>query len=102
MSRGTYVIVTSKPGQFHAELTEGLNAVECFEYVANGRIRARFVIAELAAPTRLRIIDETPRLGANLVPTKFLEKFQTLQGARRELESLASTGQAELKQVTCS
>ena len=99
---GTYVIVTSKPGQFHAELTQGLNAVECFEYVANGRVRARFVIAELAAPTRLRIIDETPPQVVNLVPTKFLEKFQTVQRARHELESLASTGQAELKRVTCS
>ena len=102
MSRGTYVIVTSKPGQFHAELTEGLNPVECFEYVANGRIRARFVIAELASPTRLRIVDETPPQVVNLVPTKFLAKYQTLQGARDELEALATTGQAELKRVTCS
>jgi hypothetical protein len=102
VSRGTYVIVTSKPGQFRAELTEGFNAVECFEYIANGRVRARFVIAELAAATRLRLVDETPPEVVNLVPTKFLEKFQTLEGARHELESLASTGQAVLKRVTCA
>src|SRR5690349_17681280 len=94
-----YVIVTSKPGRFHAELTEGLRAVESYEYVANGRTRARFVIAQLAAPTKLRIVDETPPHVVNLVPTKFLEKFQTVEGARRELETLASSGHAVLTRV---
>jgi hypothetical protein len=94
-----YVIVTSKPGQFHAELTEGLSAVESYDYVANGRTRARFVIAQLAAPTKLRIVDETPPQVVNLVPTKFLEKFQTIDAARRELETLASSGQAVLTRV---
>jgi hypothetical protein len=96
-----YVIVTSKPGQFRAELTEGLHAVESYEYVAYGRTRAHFVIAELAAPARLRIIDETPPEAVNLVSTKFLEKFQTLERARRELETLASSGQAVLTRVSC-
>jgi hypothetical protein len=92
MKQGKYVILTSKPGQFHAELTEGLRAVESYDYAFCGRKRARFVIAELDRPTRVRIVDETPPEVVNLVPTKFLEKFPTVEAARRELQALASSG----------
>ena len=94
-----FVIVTSKPGQFHAELTEGLRAIEAYDYMVFGRKRAHFVIAELASPTKVRIVDETPPRVVNLVPTKFLEKFRTIENARRELESLATSGQAVLTRV---
>jgi hypothetical protein len=50
------------------------------------------VIAKLEGPTRVRIVDETPPLVVNDVPTKFLEKFATVEGARRELEQLAAHG----------
>lgn len=92
---GTYVILTSKPGQFRTEVVEGLQAVESYEYTYCGRKRAQFVIAELKAPTKVRIVDETPPMVVNLVPTKFLEKFKTVEGARHELEALASSGGAE-------
>jgi hypothetical protein len=90
-----FVILTSKPGQFRSEPTEGLQPVEAYDYSFCGRMRAHFVIAKLAQPTRVRIVDETPPLVVNLVPTKFLEKFDTVEGARRELEELASAGGAE-------
>jgi hypothetical protein len=89
-----YVILTSKPGQFRTEVVDGLEPVESYDYAAAGRMRAHFVIAKLDAPTKVRIVDETPPPAVNLVPTKFLEKFRTLEGARRELETLAAGGGA--------
>jgi len=51
----------------------------------------------------VRIVDETPPQVVNLVPTKFLEKFKTVEAARRELEALASSGgsEAALTRVQC-
>ena len=88
----SYVILTSKPGQFRTEVTEGLEPLEAYEYLCFGRKRAVFVIARLAAPTRIRIVDETPPPVVNWVPTKFLEKFASLERARGELQDLAKSG----------
>jgi len=88
----SYVILTSKPGQFRTEVTEGLEPLEAYDYLCFGRKRAGFVIARLAAPTRIRIVDETPPPVVNYVPSKFLEKFETVEGARRELQELAQSG----------
>ena len=98
----SYVILTSKPGQFRTEAGDGLQPLESYEYTYAGRTRARFVIAELKAPTKVRIVDESPPPVVNLVPTKFLEKFKTIEGARRELEELAAAGgeQAALTKVS--
>lgn len=91
------MILTSKPGQFHTEAGDGLRPVEAYDYLLCGRRRAHFVIAEITAPTRVRIVDETPPPAVNLVPSKFLEKFDTVEGARRELESLARSGGADFE-----
>ena len=90
-----YVILTSKPGEFRTEVVDGLEPVESYDYTFCGRMKAHFVIAEITAPTKVRIVDETPPLVVNLVPTKFLEKFRTVEGARHELEQLAGTGGSE-------
>ena len=87
-----YVILTSKPGQFHTELTEGLEPLEAYEYLCFGRKRADFVIARLATPTRIKIVDETPPPVVNFIPSKFLEKFESVERARRELQELARSG----------
>jgi hypothetical protein len=87
-----FVILTSKPGEFRTEIGAELRPVESYDYSFCGRMRAHFVIAEITAPTKVRIVDETPPLVVNLVPTKFLEKFATVERARHELESLASSG----------
>jgi hypothetical protein len=88
----SYVILTSKPGQFRTELTEGLEPLEAYDYLCCGRKRAGFVIARLAAPTRICIVDEAPPPVVNYVPSKFLAKFETVERARRELDRLARSG----------
>lgn len=93
----TYVILTSKPGQFRTEPGPGLRLVEAYDYVFCGRVRARFVIAELEHPTRVRVIDEVPPETVNLVPSKFLEPFGDLQAARRELQALGRFGTMEVE-----
>jgi hypothetical protein len=87
-----YVILTSKPGEFRTELTDGLAPVDAYDYVCAGRKRAHFVIARLEAATKVRIVDETPPPVVNLVPSKFLPRFVSVERARAELEQLASKG----------
>jgi hypothetical protein len=88
-----FVILTSKPGQFRTELGEGLRAIERYDYLFCGRKRAEFVIAELEGEPKIRIVEETGAGAVNLVPSKFLPRFDALEKARRELEQLAgSTG----------
>lgn len=95
----TYVILTSKPGQFRTEPGEGLLPIEAWDYHCDGRVRARFLVAELPAPTRVRVVDEGAAGTVNSVPSKFLESFSDLDSARRELRNLCSYGstQAELR-----
>lgn len=90
-----YLVLTSKPGQFRTEMGEGLVAVESYDYLFCGRTKARFVIAELTgtlAATRVKIVDESGEPSVNHVPAKFLEKFDTVAEARRELHHLTSFG----------
>ena len=94
-----FVILTSKPGQFHTEPGPGLTPVEAWDYVFCGNTRAHFVIAELTAASRVRIVDESGPV--NSVPTKFLESFDTIEDARKELRTLTTYGNmpVELKAV---
>ena len=88
----TYVILTSKPGAFRTELVDGLRVVETYDYVFCGRRRAIFVIAELERPVRLRVVDERPPEVVNEVPSKFLERFASVDAAMRELRHLTTFG----------
>lgn len=94
-----YVILTSKPGQFRTEAGEGLRPIEHYDYLFCGRLRAHFVVAELQAPTRVRVVDETEPVTVNLVPSKFLESFETLADARRELDHLCRFGDLDARLV---
>jgi hypothetical protein len=93
-----YVILTSKPGQFRTEPGDGLLPVERYDYLFCGRLKARFVIAELPADPsglRVRVVEEGEAAEAplvNRVPVKFLERFDSLARARRELEHLTRLG----------
>lgn len=87
-----YVILTSKPGQFRTEVGASLRPIEAYDYMFYGRLRARFLIVELSGETRVRLIDETEPITVNDVPSKFLEKFQTIESARRELQYLCAFG----------
>ncbi|MGE5615278.1 MAG: hypothetical protein ACM3X5_00040, partial [Bacillota bacterium] len=53
-----FVILTSKPGQFHTEAGKGIEAVERYEYAFCGHVKATFVIATLEGAARVRIVDE--------------------------------------------
>jgi hypothetical protein len=84
-----FVILTSKPGQFHTVVGEGLRPVESWTYLLDGRKRAEFVIAEITGSPRITIVDETPPPVVNEIPSKLLERFATVERARSELASLA-------------
>ena len=87
-----YVILTSKPGQFRTELTEGMRRVEAYDYLFCGRRRARFVIAQIEGEPKVKIVDEDSPATVNLIPSKFLPRFDSLEKARRELETLVGFG----------
>ena len=70
-----YVIVTSKPGLFHTELTDGLEPIEAYDYVFGDTKRAHFVIAALRRDIKVVVVDEAEPPVVNRVPSKFLEKF---------------------------
>jgi len=84
--------LTSKPGQFRTELVDGVKPVETYDYLFCGRRRAHFVIAELTREVKIRIVDEASSPVVNLVPSKFLPRFASLEKARAELEQLAGNG----------
>lgn len=104
-----YVILTSKPGQFRTEAVPGVQPLETWEYLFYGRPKAIFVIAELVETektVKVRVIDETSDGGdagdtgaasaVNHVPTKFLERFDTLAAAHDALHKLAHFGSMDL------
>jgi hypothetical protein len=93
-----YIILTSKPGQFHTELGQQLVQVEAYDYVAQGRNRAHFVIAQLSGEIKIRVVDEGVPPAVNEVPSKFFPKFDSLESARKELGQLAHSpsGQSRL------
>ena len=91
-----YVILTSKPGQYRTEITEGLHPVEAYDYMFYGNCKARFVIAEMQGAGKFVVVDETPPEVINHIPSKFFQKFQTVEQARRQLRDLARPGDADV------
>ena len=87
-----YVILTSKPGQFRTELVEGIRPIEAYDYLFGMVAKARFVIAELEHETKVRVIDEVEPPVLNLVPSKFLPRYDTIEAARKELDHLTAFG----------
>jgi hypothetical protein len=87
-----YVILTDKPGVFHTETGPGIEPLEAWDYFFCGRKRARFVIALLRSEVKVKIVEETEQPAINMVPSKFLPHFDTLEGARAEVEQLAQVG----------
>lgn len=87
-----YVILTSKAGQYHTETGEGIRPCESYAYLFHGQKKAHFVIAELLADVKVRVVDETPPVVTTLVPSKFLPHFPTIEAARRELAQLVKFG----------
>ena len=96
-----YVILTSTPGQFRTEIGEDLQPVEAYDYLFCGRKRAHFVIAKLTRDVKITIVDESSPPVVNHVPSKFLAKFETVEAARQELNSLTRFGGTHTSLVKC-
>jgi ferredoxin len=100
-----YVILTTKPGVFKTELGEGLTAVDAYDYMLFGRRKSQFVIARIEGSPKIRIVEDEPPHLVNLIPSKFLQKYQSVQAAYEELRSLAkfsSDDDVRLDQVPVS
>jgi hypothetical protein len=96
-----YVILTSKPGQFRTEPDPALQPIESYDYMFCGRKRAHFVIASLESAIKVTIVEEGENPATNLVPSKFLPSFDSLERARAELKQLASFGSMQASLVRC-
>ena len=94
-----YVILANKPGHFRTETGAEFEPVETYDYLFYGRRIAKYVIAKLEHEAKVRIIDESGSDTVNLVPSKFLPQFDTLDGARQELEQLARFGSMDIALV---
>ena len=95
----TYVILASKPGQFRTEPGPDLLPVESYDYLFYGRKLAHYVIATMEHDAKVRIVDESGSPTVNLVPSKFLPRFDTLEEARDELRQLARFGSMDIALV---
>lgn len=96
-----YVIVTTKPGQYHSSIDHGGQIQESYEYVFYGRLKAIYQIVLLEGESRVTITEDSPPFIRNSVPTKFLEKYATLEQARQELEHLVGFGGLEATLRRC-
>jgi hypothetical protein len=90
-----YVILTTKPGVFRTEAGDGADIIETYDYVFYGRALAVFSIALLRRDIKLVVTEETPPYVVNRVPSKFLEKFASVEAARKELAHLTRFGSME-------
>ncbi|MFT4067367.1 hypothetical protein [Paraburkholderia sp.] len=95
----TYVILTSSPGQYRTEATEGVVPLDAYDYLYGGRHIATFVIAMLTTPTKIRVIDEVTPDAINLIPSKFFEKFGTPDAAFQALQVLTGNGRADVQLI---
>jgi len=94
-----YLILTSRPGQFRTEPGDDMQPIEGYDYIFCGRTRAQYVIARLLRDTKVRIIEESTNPTVNLVPSKFLPKFDTIEAAREELKQLVTFGKMDIALV---
>jgi len=96
-----YAIITSKPGQYRASTEGGATPVEAYEYLFYGKPKAIFQIIELNGDIRVRITEEAPPYITNSVPSKFLEKFDSLEDARESLQQLVGFGKLDARLRLC-
>jgi len=92
-----YVILTSKTGLFKTELSEGLTAIQTYDYFWFGQKKARFVIAQIEGTPKIRIVDDEPPHLVNCIPSKLVQKFDTVDAALEELQSLANFSSSDIR-----
>lgn len=96
-----YVILANKPGVYRTTLLDHGKIVESYEYQLYGRTRAVYSIARLDGETHVQITEEEPPCIVNTVRTKFLDKFDSIEDARAELQDLATFGSIRADLVAC-
>ncbi|RTZ45433.1 ferredoxin [Candidimonas sp. SYP-B2681] len=96
-----YVILVSKPGKYRSEVGPEARVIESYEYRYCGKIKAIYQLVKLDSDIRIRITEDDPPHVVNNVPSKFLEKFETIEQARVELNHLAQFGGQEATMVRC-
>lgn len=72
-----------------------MDILETYDYAFYGRALAVYRIARLHGETKLIVTEETPPYVVNRVPSKFLEKFASVEAARKELAHLTRFGSME-------
>ncbi|AJE46883.1 hypothetical protein [Celeribacter indicus] len=92
-----YVILTTKPDEFHTVMEDGVTSVESYDYIFYGRKRANFTIAQIDGAERITIVEDTPPNIVNKVPSKLFESFGTLEEARAELDTLTHYGSMDIE-----
>lgn len=94
-----YIILTSKDGEFDTEAGDDIRTVETHDYYFYGQHKATFVISELQGESRIKVKSAGEPPLVNSLPTKFLEKFNSVDAARKELASLTLFGKLQTQLV---
>jgi ferredoxin len=99
-----YVILTTKPGVFTTKLSDGLTSIEVYDYVLFGKKKAQFTIARIEGEPRITIVEDEPPHVTNHIPSKFLQKYQSVDTALQEIRHLAkfASMDARLEKVAAS
>ncbi len=92
-----FVILTSKPGQYTTALNSDIELIEAWDYLFYGRKQAQFVIGKLLRETKVQVTEDDASGTVNWVPSKFLERFDTLEQAHQELQHLCNFGSLDAK-----
>lgn len=96
-----FVILTSKAGQYHTHANADIELLEAWDYLFYGRPQAQFAIGRLLRETRVKVVEAGDASVVNWVPSKFLERFETLEKAHAELANLCKFGNLDARLVAC-
>jgi hypothetical protein len=94
-----FVILTSKPGQYRTTPSADIELIEAWDYVFYGRLQAHFVIGKLLRETKVQVVEDDESGTVNWVPSKFLERFDSMAQAHRELQHLCNFGSLDAKLI---
>ncbi|MCQ9617744.1 ferredoxin [Paenalcaligenes niemegkensis] len=94
-----YVVLTTKPGEYRSEGGEGVETIAAYEYRFYGKTKAIFTIAKINEDSRVLIIEEGPGGTTNNITTRQMEKFDTVDDAYAELESLTNFGSIDAELI---
>lgn len=94
-----FVILTSKPGQYRTVPSADIELIEAWDYQFYGRLQAQFAIGRLLRETKVQVVEDDESGTVNWVPSKFLERFDSLPQAHRELQHLCNFGSLDAQLI---